>query len=144
MRSPIPLLRLRLGWLLGNRFLLLETTGRRSGKRRFTALEIPLTDPPDTWYLASGWGSGSDWYRNLEAHPRATVTVGLRRFSCDVELVGPDASASLMARYSREHPRLALALASAVGWDINDHTPDWHRLGREHVPWVRLTRTRDT
>ncbi len=53
MRSPIWLLRMRLGWLLGGRFLLLETVRRRSGKRRFAALEIPLKDPPDTWYVAS-------------------------------------------------------------------------------------------
>lgn len=140
MRSPIFLLRLRLGWLLGGRFLLLETTGRRSGKRRFTALEIPLRDPPETWYVASGWGFESDWYRNLEANAKASVTVGFTRFACEADLVGPDTSAALMARYSREHPRLALALASAVGWDINDHAPDWHRLGRQSVPWVRLTR----
>lgn len=141
MRSPIPLLRLRLGWLMGGRFLLLETVGRTSGARRFAALEIPLKDPPDTWYVASGWGFTSDWYRNLEANPTAVVTVGLTRFACEAELVGPDASASLMARYSREHPRLALALASVVGWDIDDHTPDWHRLGRQSVPWVRLDRS---
>lgn len=142
MRAPIPLLRLRLGWMLGNRFLLLETRGRRSGRRRWTALEIPLRDPPDTWYLASGWGPESDWYRNVAARPFATATIGFRRFECAVDVVGPDASAGLMARYAREHPRAALALASAVGWDIDDHAPDWHRLGRHDVPWVALRRRR--
>ncbi len=139
MRSPIPLFRLRLGWLLGRRLLLLETIGRKSGARRFTVLEISLRDPPDTWYLASGWGPSSDWLQNLSTHPSATITIGVRRIQCMAELLDPDESAAMMLRYSREHPHLALTLAKAVGWDIDDHTPDWHRLGREGVPWVRLT-----
>jgi hypothetical protein len=38
--APVSLYRLHLGWLLGHRFLLLTHTGRRSGLRRQTVLEV--------------------------------------------------------------------------------------------------------
>jgi hypothetical protein len=44
-RLPIYLYRLNLGWLLGNRFLLLVHRGRKSGLLRETVLEVLLHDP---------------------------------------------------------------------------------------------------
>jgi hypothetical protein len=43
-----------------------------------------------------------------------------------------------MLRYSREHPKLAEALAKTFGWTTDEPT-DWYRLGHDEVPWVRLT-----
>jgi hypothetical protein len=39
-RAPVCLYRCRLGWLLGKRCLLLTHTGRRTGLRRQTVLEV--------------------------------------------------------------------------------------------------------
>src|SRR5690348_17961452 len=52
---------------------LLETTGRRTGKRRHT----PVCDglDGDTFWLVSQRGRQADWVRNLEADPHVRVKV---------------------------------------------------------------------
>lgn len=55
MSSPIWLFRMHLGWLLGDRFMLLTHTGRKSGQPRQTILKCfstiqPVT--PTTFYPA--------------------------------------------------------------------------------------------
>ncbi len=79
LRLPIWLYRLRLGWLLGNRFLLLHHTGRKSGQVRETVIEVVKRDPAaDMFYVVSGWGRRSDWYLNIQKNPLATIHVGAR------------------------------------------------------------------
>ncbi|MEV0719578.1 nitroreductase/quinone reductase family protein [Asanoa sp. NPDC050611] len=55
---------------------LLETTGRRSGKRRRT----PVCDGRDgaVFWLVAQQGRDTDWVRNLEADPRVRVKVSGR------------------------------------------------------------------
>jgi deazaflavin-dependent oxidoreductase (nitroreductase family) len=52
---------------------LLETTGRRTGRRRLT----PICDGQDgdTVWVVSQRGHGSDYVRNIEANPRVRVRV---------------------------------------------------------------------
>ncbi|MEV4759391.1 nitroreductase/quinone reductase family protein [Micromonospora sp. NPDC049559] len=52
---------------------LLETTGRRTGRPRYT----PVCDglDGDTFWLVSQHGRRADWVRNLEADPRVRVKV---------------------------------------------------------------------
>ena len=61
LRVPIWLYRLRLGWLLGQRFLLLTHTGRQSGWPRYTVVEVVDRDTvTGSYFIASGWGEQSD------------------------------------------------------------------------------------
>lgn len=52
---------------------LLETTGRRTGRLRYT----PVCDglDGDAFWLVSQYGRQADWVRNLEADPRVRVKV---------------------------------------------------------------------
>ncbi len=55
LRLPIWLYRMKLGWLLGNHFLLLVHIGRKSGKSRQTVIEVVQHDKKtDTYYVVSG------------------------------------------------------------------------------------------
>ena len=56
------------GW-----FLVLTTTGRRSGLPRRTPLNYAILD--GRVYLLSGFGRRADWYRNLIANPRVTLAL---------------------------------------------------------------------
>ncbi len=58
-------------------FVLLETTGRRSGKPRYTPVGNGLTDGPtaDTFWLVAAHGTQADYVRNLLAQPRVRVKV---------------------------------------------------------------------
>lgn len=60
--------------------LLLTTTGRKSGKPRTTPL-MYLEDGEDIVVIASNSGDDRDpaWWRNLKAHPDATIQVGRKR-----------------------------------------------------------------
>jgi deazaflavin-dependent oxidoreductase (nitroreductase family) len=65
------------GGILGGRFLLLEHIGRKSGRTRQTVLEVVGHDAESGRYVvASGWGTRSDWFQNVERGPRVTVQVG--------------------------------------------------------------------
>jgi len=65
-RSPIWLYRLGLGPLVGRLFMILTTTGRKSGLQRRTAVEFHQHHGRK--YVMVGW-SGSDWYQNILANP---------------------------------------------------------------------------
>jgi deazaflavin-dependent oxidoreductase (nitroreductase family) len=67
-RAPIYTYRWHLEWLFGKRLLLLAHTGRRSGLRRQTVLEIVeyRNEGPEV-IVANGFGPDSDWLRNIQA-----------------------------------------------------------------------------
>lgn len=90
-KTPILLYRLGLGVLVGRLFMVLTTSGRKSGKPRRTAIEFHEFEGKPT--VMSGWGERTDWYRNLQANPLATVqtwrgaaSVRARRIDSDEEL----------------------------------------------------------
>jgi deazaflavin-dependent oxidoreductase (nitroreductase family) len=70
-RAPLWLWRLGLGPLIGDLFLILTTTGRKSGQPRPIALEYHRAR--GAIYVVSAFGERSNWYRNLLADPRVTV-----------------------------------------------------------------------
>ena len=73
-RLPIWLYRLKLGRVLGHRALLLTHIGRVSGKPRRAVLEVVHYDKDaNTHYVASGFGEGADWYKNLLHNPDVTI-----------------------------------------------------------------------
>ena len=90
-KTPILLYRLGLGVLVGRLFMVLTTTGRKSGVPRRTAIEFHEFEGKPT--VMSGWGEKTDWYRNLAANPLATVqtwrgaqSVRARRIDSEDEL----------------------------------------------------------
>jgi deazaflavin-dependent oxidoreductase (nitroreductase family) len=91
LRLPIWLYRARLGWLLGDRFLLLTHIGRKSGLPRQAALEVVRHDrATDTYIIASGWGEKADWYRNIRHTPAVTIASGGRRWAAWAEPLSKD------------------------------------------------------
>jgi deazaflavin-dependent oxidoreductase (nitroreductase family) len=76
------------GRFLTTRFLLLDTTGRKSGKERTTPLNY-VRDGDAFVIIASNGGAPRhpDWYLNLQAHPEAAVEVNGRRIEVLAETV---------------------------------------------------------
>lgn len=70
-RLPILLYRLGFGPLVGRTFMILTTTGRKSGLPRRTAIEHHTYQGRK--YIMNGYGLRSDWCRNLLADSRVTV-----------------------------------------------------------------------
>jgi len=70
-RAPMWMWRLGLGPLVGDLFLILTTTGRKSGQARHIAIEYHRAR--GAIYVVSAFGERSHWYRNILADPRVTV-----------------------------------------------------------------------
>ena len=135
-RLPIWLYRLGLGWVLGQRFLLLNHVGRKSGRVRQTVLEVAGHDEEtDTYLVAAGFGPRSDWYRNLLKTPEVTIQVGRRRLPVLAEPLSPVESGEAMVDYARRHPMAVQGLLRVLGFTANSEA-DYRRLGQEAVPFV--------
>jgi len=105
LRLPAWLYRLRLGWMLGERFLLLMHTGRRSGRRHRTVIEVVHHDQStDIYHVVAGFGPRSDWFLNLKHDPRASITVGRRTLEVQAREVPESEGVGILLDYARHHP----------------------------------------
>jgi deazaflavin-dependent oxidoreductase (nitroreductase family) len=137
-RMPIALYRMGLGALMGGRFIHLIHIGRKSGLKRETVIEVVEYDArEDVYYLASGWGEGSDWYRNVLTTPEVNAQVGGRRFHGSAEKIDKEAAAELLSRYGKRHPRPLQTLARVMGYRIEPNDTDYRALGSE-IPVVAI------
>jgi deazaflavin-dependent oxidoreductase (nitroreductase family) len=105
-KLPILQYRLGLGWMIGGYILLLTTTGRKTGKTRYTPLEYVYDREGDRYRVTVGWGGNTDWYRNLLADPHVTVQVGRRKFTAMAEPAPDEEVAHYMMEVSQRHPRM--------------------------------------
>jgi deazaflavin-dependent oxidoreductase (nitroreductase family) len=85
--NPPTLVALRLG-IAPRAFALLETVGRRSGKRRLTPVGNGLIG--DEFWLVAQRGLRAGYVRNLRVNPRARVKVGRRWYSGTAHLLPAD------------------------------------------------------
>jgi len=56
---------------VGGRIMVITHTGRKTGIRRQTPVNYTIAD--DEIYCTAGFGSKSDWYRNISANPGVEV-----------------------------------------------------------------------
>lgn len=135
-RLPIQVYRLRLGWLLGSRFLRLTHTGRVSGKKRDVVIEVVGRDE-DAYYACSGFGTRADWYRNVLATPEVTIQVGRHQARATALPLGADDGERIMARYATQHPKVATRLCRIMGFAVDGTEADFRAVGRS-VPFLRF------
>ena len=124
-RAPIWLYRLGLGGLLGQRFVYLTHTGRKSGQPRHTVLEVIDHDKTTgAYFVASGFGDKSDWYRNVMANPQVNIQVGRKHMPARAERL-PEASAEKeLLSYNQRYPTLIRILARVIGYKLNGTEED--------------------
>lgn len=124
VRAPIWLYRAHLGFLFGTRLLMLEHRGRTSGLTRYVTLEV-VDRTADSYVVAAGFGERAQWLRNLDAHPRAHISVGTRfRVPVTATRLGPDEAAVALREYAARHPRawaqLKPVFEETLGAPINE------------------------
>ncbi|HET7034987.1 MAG TPA: nitroreductase family deazaflavin-dependent oxidoreductase [Thermomicrobiaceae bacterium] len=125
LKTPILLFDLRLGRLLGHRFLLLTHQGRRSGLIYRTPLEVIRYDPASRASIViAAWGPGSDWFRNIRRHPALQVETAGRRYVPEQRVLTLDEADHELARYAVEH-RLATSILERVfGFRISERAAE--------------------
>ena len=124
--------RSKCGWLLGHRFLLLISIGRRTGLRRHTVLEVVKYRAGLGTVVISAFGRRADWLRNIEARPGAEVVIGGERFVAAHRTLDPEEAIDVIGGYERRNwlmtPIIHLVLAYFLGWRYRGSEGDRRRL----------------
>jgi deazaflavin-dependent oxidoreductase (nitroreductase family) len=138
-RGPRWLYRLGLGWLLGERFLMLTHIGRKSGLPRQVVLEVVRHDvATDTYLIASGWGKRADWLRNIDQNPHVLLHTGTRRVEATASRLPIELAADEFCEYARRHPLAARNLSKLMTGAALERTAESCRRLAERVPLVAL------
>lgn len=137
-RLPIWLYWAKLGWLLGNRFLMLTHVGRRSGRQHDTVVEVVRYDTSSGIYvIVSGFGERTDWFLNISQTPQVTVHVGRRAFAAIAERLPLEDALREFKDYARRHPTAAKALARVLGYPWDGSEASYQQMARR-LPVIAL------
>ena len=131
VRAPVCVYRARLGALFGSRLVMLEHTGRNSGRRRFVVLEVIGHPARNTYLVVSGFGRRAQWFRNIQASPQVRLYVASRKPApATARILTRDQARTALAAYATAHPRSWATLKPALE----------HTLGAEiaNLPMVAL------
>ena len=109
-KSPIFLWRMGLGPVIGRLFLILTTTGRKSGQPRTAMLTAPLVEG-DTYVIVASRG-GDDthpaWFLNLRDEPRVSVVIkGGAPEARLARVANPEERARMWPVIARRYPNYA-------------------------------------
>ena len=131
-RAPLWLYRMRLGWLLGKRFLLICHIGAKTGLVRRTVVEVIKKDLDcDHYWVASGYGAHAHWYKNLVAPPEVTIVVGARSLSVTACELGPEERADALVEYAANHAMPAKQLMGMLGYSVDGSDDDYRKVARD-------------
>ena len=140
MRAPIVLYEIGLGFILGDRFLMLTHIGRNSGRPKRVVLEVIKNDPESgIFYIGSGWGEKANWLLNIEKTPDARVQTGNRVFDAVATRLSIDKASDILMDYAKRNPRAFRILAGRLilGKDL-DISQQSAELLAQYIPIVAL------
>jgi deazaflavin-dependent oxidoreductase (nitroreductase family) len=140
-RAPVYLYHWHMGWLFGKRLLLLTHTGRRTGLRRQTVLEVVeyRMNGPEV-VVANGFGPGSNWVRNIEASSGGDksgeeVTVGSQHFVASHRFLGEEEATKVIQGYEHRNrfiaPIVRRGFSWLLGWQYRGSDSDRQKLVRQ-------------
>jgi deazaflavin-dependent oxidoreductase (nitroreductase family) len=113
---PIWLHRIGLGWLVGRRYAVITSIGRRSGQRRRAAVMVVREDERTGELFVIAGTLRTQWYLNIRERPAVEVWCGARRFRAQQRLLSTTEITELLGSLRREHPREARVQAAFFGW----------------------------
>ena len=97
--------KLGLGALLGREVMILTTRGRLTGRARQTPLWYIRDE--GVIYCLSGWGSSSDWLKNLKADANALVRIGHQSWETRAVLIAEVRKRdAVLQMFLKKHRRL--------------------------------------
>jgi deazaflavin-dependent oxidoreductase (nitroreductase family) len=129
-KLPLVLYRLRLGWLLGKRFMLLTHVGRHSGKVRRTVLAVLRFDKhTKEIYAVSAW-KGSDWYYNIQTAPALQVETGFVRYVPVQRTLSAEEITTTFIEYRNKHPIFSRMICRIPGWKWDSSYEEFLELAR--------------
>ena len=130
-RFPIYLYRAGLGGMLGDRFLLINHIGRKTGLPRQAVVEVVYHDQEaDSYYVVAAYGNKTAWYNNLMAAPEVTIQVGRRKLEVVAEVVPAEQAGLIFRGYIERFPA-GKNIVKMVGYEVDGTLEDYQRVGQE-------------
>jgi len=141
VRAPVWAYRARLGALFGSRLVMLEHTGRTSGRRRFVVLEVVGRPARDTYLVVSGFGSRAQWFRNIQANPQVRLCIRSRRpVPAKARVLTRDQARAALAAYAAARPRAWATLKPALEHTLGAEVGDLPMVTLDLAPPGRVSR----
>lgn len=139
LHAPTWLYRAHLGFVFGNRFVMIEHRGRKSGNLYRTVIEVAGRGAGDNTYIVtSGTGPNADWYRNIVKGGLEAVWVGSTRAPATIRLLEPIEAGGVFREYESAHPKTAAKLMKTMG--VSYDTTDAGRVEMmRKIPMVEFT-----
>jgi deazaflavin-dependent oxidoreductase (nitroreductase family) len=106
------------GWerMIGAQWMLITTTGRKSGKSRDVMVDVMDYDKTaDTYYIEAAYGSRADWVRNIQSHPIFKAQVGRRKFDARMSALTNEKAGELVVKFFRAKPAYTRTVMAMVG-----------------------------
>ena len=124
-RAPIYLYHLKLGFLLGERFIHLQHWGRVSGALKETVIEVIDQDKTNgIIYSASGFGEKSQWFKNISANGDVFITLKNTLYKATARVVSEKEAEEILLRYAKAHPSSIKSVARLSGYKIDGDDRD--------------------
>ena len=124
-RAPLYLYRFKLGFLLGERLILLKHWGRKSGKLNEAVIEVIDQDKVNgKIFSASGFGEKSHWFKNILANNSVFVTIRNSEYKAIVRVLSADEATEVLLRYVKAHPRSIKGVARLSGYEMDGSEQD--------------------
>lgn len=134
----VPILFYRIGLpLFGDFILLLTTTGRRSGKKRYTPLEYRREKGSGYFVVTAGWGGRTDWVKNLRANQIVHVQAGWRHFDARAESLTDEEVTAWLAYAVKVNPGSLKIWSRWAGEPLNGSMESLSKAAR-YFPSFRL------
>jgi deazaflavin-dependent oxidoreductase (nitroreductase family) len=129
-KTPLFLYRLRLGWLLGKRFMQITHIGRRSGQTYKTVLAVlKFDEKTGEIYAVSAW-KGSDWYYNIQAAAALQVETGFVHYAPAQRTLSAEEITAAFMEYRKQHPLFSRMICRIPGWKWNSTYDEFLVLAR--------------
>lgn len=129
-KLPLVMYRLRLGWLLGKRFMQITHVGRRSGKTYRTVLAVlKFDEKTKEIYAVSAW-KGSDWYYNIQASRALQVETGFVHYVPVQRTLSAEEITTTFMEYRKQHPIFSRMICRIPGWKWDSTYEEFLALAR--------------
>jgi deazaflavin-dependent oxidoreductase (nitroreductase family) len=112
---PLWCYRAHLGWVLGERFLMLTHGGRYNSQPRQTILEVMRCDRKAGVYIIStGWSEQPEWFRHIKRNSLVQIAIGESQLAALAERVSTTEAEYELRDYAQRHPVAFRALLRLV------------------------------
>lgn len=123
--------------------LILTTTGRKSGKQRYTPLEYIREEGTGNPIIMAGWGGRTDWRSNIKANPNVYVQIGKETFEAIAEPLSEEEVAARLTEALKINPKSAKIWSRWAGEGVGLEDPGSVERAVKYFPCFRLKPTKE-